>query len=45
MSLGLPNQGLSNDVALKYPPIQKDGRWLYPEGVVELGCGINLLNK
>ena len=43
MSLGLPNKALSNEIAMVYPPIKKDGRWLYPEGVTELGCGLNLL--
>ena len=43
MSLGLPNKALSNEIAMEYPLIRKDGRLLYPEGVIELGCGLNLL--
>ena len=43
MSLGLPNKALSNEISMEYPLIRKDGRLLYPEGVIELGCGLNLL--
>lgn len=45
MNLAMSDWSHSNNIGAEYPLTNKEGYYILPENVLELGCGINLLNN